>query len=97
MALEVTAKMGKRGTLVIPSLLRKRFGLEDGSLIIAEEREDGILLRRAQATPVEVYTPERIAEFLLNNAVDEADYQRAREEVKKLGLDPDVIPNQKLT
>lgn len=96
MALEVTAKMGKRGTLVIPSLLRKRFGLEDGSLIIAEEREDGILLRRAQVTPVEVYTPERIAEFLLNNAVDEADYQRAREVVRKMGLDPDVIPHQKL-
>jgi hypothetical protein len=42
---------------------------------------------------VEEYTIERKAEFLLNNAVDEADYRRAREEVQKLGLNPDSIPH----
>ena len=44
---------------------------------------------------VEIYTPERKAEFLLSNAVDEADYQWAREEVRKMGLDPDKIPHGK--
>jgi hypothetical protein len=38
------------------------------------------------------YTPEHEAEFLRNNAVDEADYREARGVVLKLGLDPDSIP-----
>ncbi len=38
-----TSKIGKRGVVVIPAPLRRRFGLTEGSLVIAEEREDGIL------------------------------------------------------
>lgn len=41
----------------------------------------------------ERYTPRRLAQFLLENAVDAADYSAARREVKKLGLDPDRIPH----
>ena len=44
---------------------------------------------------MEIYTPERIAEFLLSNAVDANDYAHAAEEVRKLGLDPDSIPHHK--
>jgi AbrB family looped-hinge helix DNA binding protein len=40
-----TGKIGKKGVFTIPASLRKRFGLHDGSLVIAEERADGILLR----------------------------------------------------
>ena len=90
-----TSKVGKRGTVVIPATLRRRFGIEEGSLVIAEEREDGILIRPAVVLSVEVYTPERKAEFLLSNAIDAEDYARAREEVRKLGLDPDAIPHYK--
>ena len=64
-------------------------------MVIAEEREDGILIRPAVVLSVEVYTPERKAEFLLSNAIDAEDYARAREEVRKLGLDPDSIPHYK--
>jgi AbrB family looped-hinge helix DNA binding protein len=88
-------KVGKRGTVVIPAVLRHRFGLDEGSLVIAEARDDGVLIRPAIAVPVEIYTPERRAEFLLSNAVDEKDYARALEEVRKLGLDPDSIPHSK--
>lgn len=41
----------------------------------------------------ERYTPRRLAQVLLENAVDAADYLVARREVKKLGLDPDQIPH----
>jgi hypothetical protein len=41
----------------------------------------------------EMYSNERKAEFLLNNAVDDADYRNARNEVRKLGLNPDSIPH----
>jgi bifunctional DNA-binding transcriptional regulator/antitoxin component of YhaV-PrlF toxin-antitoxin module len=73
--------------------MRRRFGLEEGALVIAEEREDGILLRPAVAMPVEIYTPERKAEFLLSNAVEEEEYEEAVKEVRQMGLDPEKIPH----
>lgn len=93
MVLETT-KVGKRGTVVIPAALRRRFGLAEGSLVVVEVRDEGILIRPAVAMPVEIYTPERRAEFLLSNAIDAADYARAVEEVQKMGLDPAAIPHQ---
>jgi hypothetical protein len=42
---------------------------------------------------MEKYSPKRKAEFLLNKAVDEADYRDARKEVRRLSLDPDSIPH----
>lgn len=88
-----TSRVGKRGTVVIPARLRKRFGLQEGSLLIAEESEEGILLRPAVALPVESYSPERVAEFLLTNAVDDEDYAQAVARVREMGLDPDAIPH----
>lgn len=86
-----TSKVGKRGAVVIPVELRRRFGIEEGSLVVAEATEDGILIRPAVAIPVESYTRERRAEFVLSNAVDEQDYKGAREEVRWMGLDPDSV------
>ena len=86
-----TSRVGKRGTVVLPAALRRRFGIEEGSLIIAEDRDEGILIRPALAVPLESYTPERRAEFLLSNTVGGEDYARAEEEVRKMGLDPAAI------
>ena len=46
---------------------------------------------RNQKVPVERYCSRRKAEFLLNNAINAADYRRARKEVRRLGFDPDAI------
>src|ERR1700722_10537778 len=46
--------VGRRGTIVLPSQTRRRYGLSDGSLFISEEREDGVLIRPAQATPLTI-------------------------------------------
>ena len=91
---QITSRMGKRGTIVVPAELRERYGLDEGSLVIAEEQENGILLRPALAIPFEVYSPERRAEFLLSNAVDEEDYRKAVDEVRAMGLDPARIPHR---
>jgi AbrB family looped-hinge helix DNA binding protein len=90
-----SARVGKRGAIVVPAKLRKRFGIQEGSIVIAEETNDGILIRPAIVVALERYTPERKAEFLLSNAVDGADYRKARKEVRKLGVDPDSIPHQR--
>ena len=90
-----SAKVGKRGAIIVPAKLRKRFGIEEGTMVIAEEREDGILIRPAVVMPVERYSPERKAEFLLSASTTAQDYERARKEVKKLGIDPDAIRHRR--
>ncbi len=95
-----TTRMGKRGTVVIPSRLRKQLGLDAGDLMVAEAVDDGVLLRPASV----VAASERAwAENLLRET-NEA-YARLREdpaawadyleEIKEFdgtlmdGLDPD--------
>lgn len=95
MATRGTTVIGKRGTVVIPAELRRRYHLHEGSLVLIEERPDGLAIRPAVAFPVERYDSERQAAFLLENAVDAADYRRARRAVRQLGLDPDAIPHQR--
>ena len=89
-----SSKVGKRGTFVIPAKLRRRFGIEEGSEVIAEETPEGILIRPAMMVPIEVYSDERKAEFLLSNAVDAEDYREAQQEVRRMGLDPDNIEHE---
>ncbi len=52
-------------------------------------------MRPAVTIPVEIYTPKRKAEFLLNNAITLKDYAFAVDQVRKLGLDPEKIPHKK--
>lgn len=95
MRISESGRVGKRGTFVIPAALRRRFGLEEGAPIIAEETDQGILLRPAATVPIEMYSAERRAEFLLTNAVDEEDYARARKVVRELGMDPDTVEHRR--
>lgn len=88
-------KVGKRGAIVVPAKLRKRYGFEEGTLVTAEACEDGVFIRPAILVPVERYSAERKAEFLLSTATNQKDYKRARKEVQKLGLDPDSIPHHR--
>ena len=90
-----SGKVGKRGTFVIPAKLRRRFGIEEGSEVIAEATPEGILIRPAVTVPLEVYSRERKAEFLMSNAVDAEDYRHAMEEVREMGLDPADIEHKR--
>ena len=89
------AKVGKRGTVVIPAKLRRKFGIEEGSSVLVEEGRDGVVIRPAVTVPVEVWSRERRAAFLLENAVDRKDYAWARKAVLEMGLDPDKLPHGK--
>ena len=89
------SRVGKRGTVVIPAALRRLYGIEEGSFVVAEPREGGVLIRPAVVLPIEVYTPERKAQFLLSNAIDADDYADAAAEVRRMGLDPKTIPHYK--
>ena len=90
-----SGKVGKRGTIVLPAKMRRRYGIEEGTVVVAEESPYGILIRPAVVVPVEIYTPERKAGFLLSTAVDLRDYRAAQAEVRRMGLDPSKIPHRK--
>jgi AbrB family looped-hinge helix DNA binding protein len=87
-------RIGKRGTIVLPARMRKRYGFEEGTMVVAEESEYGVLLRPAAVLPVEIYSPERKAEFLIANATNAADRKRAEEEVRRMGLRPPKLRKQ---
>lgn len=61
----------------------------------AERVLEAALEETSVALPLETYTPERRAEFLLSNAVDAEDYAAAVRDVRALGLDPDKIPHHR--
>src|SRR5437899_7937505 len=92
--LEMLVQVNRDGSIRLPDALRQRFRLREGSVVIAEERAEGILLRPADL--VEVYTPERKAEFRLGNATTVEDYAEAVAEVRRMGLDPDRINHFRL-
>jgi AbrB family looped-hinge helix DNA binding protein len=94
MATPTPIQLRDRGVLVIPAELRDELGLTEGSLLLIENRNGTLILRPAVAVPTEEYTPERRAQFLLNDAYDAISYAQAREEVAKMGLDPDKIPHE---
>ncbi|MGA1824837.1 MAG: AbrB/MazE/SpoVT family DNA-binding domain-containing protein [bacterium] len=58
-----TIHINQRGTLTLPKKLRKKLGLEKGGVIMAEESDDGVVLKPAVAFPIELYTDSRIKEF----------------------------------
>lgn len=65
-------KLGRSGQVSIPRALLKKLGIEPEAMLLAEATDDGaILLRPAGIYPIEVYSAERIAEFM------EADAPRA--------------------
>lgn len=58
-----TLRVGPRGTVTLPKLLREQYALGTHDLLLAEPTPEGILLRPAVATAIEIYTDERLAEF----------------------------------
>ena len=56
-----------RGTLTLPKELRRRLGVNGNGQVVAEETEEGILLRAGVTFPIEIYSEKRLAEFDCHN------------------------------
>ena len=59
--------INERGTLTLPKEMRLRLGVSANAQVVAEETDDGILLRAGVTFPVEIYSDKRVAEFRKNN------------------------------
>lgn len=67
--IQETTFLTERGTLTLPSIVRKALGLKGKQQLIVETTDAGeILLRPAALVPVEMYSEERIAEFTADDA-----------------------------
>lgn len=63
MVMTTLVQMTPRGTVTLPKAIREQAGLRPGDALTFEVRADGVLLRPVAAFPIEIYTPERLAEF----------------------------------
>jgi bifunctional DNA-binding transcriptional regulator/antitoxin component of YhaV-PrlF toxin-antitoxin module len=59
--------INQRGTLTLPKEMRRRLGVKAAGQVVAEETDDGVLLRAGATFPVEIYSEKRMAEFTRNN------------------------------
>lgn len=58
-------RLGKKGQLSIPRSVLKRVGIEHETPLLVDTTPDGaIILRQAVVYPVELYSDERVEEFL---------------------------------
>ncbi len=64
-----------RGTLTLPKEMRRRLGVERNAQVVAEDTDEGILLRPGVTFPVELYSEKRLAEFRRNNEESLAGYR----------------------
>ncbi len=68
-----TVKLGRNGQLSLPRAVMKRLHLQGNETLLLDVSEDGVIrLRPATVLPIEVYTPERVAEFERESEVDAA-------------------------
>jgi len=67
-----------RGTLTLPKEMRRRLGVDGNAQVVAEETDEGILIRPGVTFPVELYSEKRLAEFHRNNEESLAAYRLTR-------------------
>jgi AbrB family looped-hinge helix DNA binding protein len=61
--MQATLTLSSRGLITLPAKLRQALGLKADDQLIAETTPEGILLRPAVTLPLEMYSPQRLAEF----------------------------------
>jgi hypothetical protein len=84
-----TLKIDRREYVLVPkSQYRKWQGQPRPALVRGKTK-------KSPAVATELYTDQRVAEFLLTNTVNAADYARACQLVRDMGLDPAKIQHDK--
>ena len=80
-----TVKLGRNGQLSLPRAVMKRLHLQGNETLLLDVSEDGVIrLRPAAVLPIEVYTPERVAEFERESEVDAATRSAVRKATSRV-------------
>ncbi len=79
-----TVKLGRNGQLSLPRAVMKRLHLQGNETLLLDVSEDGVIrLRPAAVLPIEVYTPERVAEFERESEVEAATRSAVRKALSR--------------
>ena len=74
--MQETLVVSGRGQITLPAVLRKRFGIKSGDVLILEDRGNEIVLKPGVVLEIQYYSDEQIAEW---NAADVlSDRERTR-------------------
>ena len=71
-----TLIVSSRGQITLPAVLRKRFGIKRGDVLILEDRGNEIVLKPGVVLEVEYFSDEQIAEWDAADVL--SDEERAR-------------------
>jgi len=63
--------ISRKGQITLPAELRRKYGLEAGGTVIAEERNGELVLRPAAVLEIEIYKDEDIALWDDEDRLDE--------------------------
>jgi antitoxin PrlF len=75
--------ISERGQITLPSKIRKKLGLEPGSIVTIEERERELVIRPAAVVEIDVYSDEEIESWLEEDKLPSKEKKAIH---KKLGL-----------
>ncbi len=79
-------KLGKKGQVSIPKAILERLGVEGEQMLLVETTDDGsIVLRPTGVYPIEIYSQERIEEFLDEDILPEGLEERVRRRLAERG------------
>ncbi|MGH8992236.1 MAG: AbrB/MazE/SpoVT family DNA-binding domain-containing protein [Acidimicrobiia bacterium] len=81
--MELMAQVSGRGTITLPSEIRRALGLREGDVLTVSVQDGRIVLAPAVLTPVELYTEERQQEFAANAEMSPAELTAARQRWKQ--------------
>uniref|UniRef100_A0A831UHQ8 AbrB/MazE/SpoVT family DNA-binding domain-containing protein n=1 Tax=Geobacter metallireducens TaxID=28232 RepID=A0A831UHQ8_GEOME len=77
-------KLGKKGQVSIPKAVLNRVGISGEVPLLVETTDDGaIILRQAAVYPIEIYSDERIREFLAEDALSPEEEKQIRAKLAK--------------
>lgn len=74
--------ISKRGQITLPAELRKEMGFKPGSTVIAEIRDNELVLRPATVLEIEIYSDKDIERW---NEEDQLDEQTRQKIYERLG------------
>ncbi len=72
--------MSSRGQITLPSEIRKKYGMNEGSVLVAEDRNGEIVLKPAAVYEIDYYTDEQIKEWVV---ADSYKSDKEREDIRK--------------
>jgi antitoxin PrlF len=87
--MKINLILSSRGQITLPAEFRKKYGFDEGSVIIAEDRGGEIVLKPAAVYEVQYYLDQNIERYVLNDSF------KSEDEKKKIAAKLKKIKNSK--